>query len=140
MNVAADLTCLANNVLLSSTAYNMSYSCSPTHIHYVPIQATAIADSISSRIYILPNSPWMYRNPTAPPLQVGAATNEVVKSTMSCKLAFSDISNVAEDAHIMSEFTSSLVGLGRFCNNWCKVILTKQDIKIINGQTGNIVF
>jgi hypothetical protein len=84
---------------------------------------TAIADSGASNFYLTPAAPVININPSAAKVTVGDAAGSKHRSSAQANIQLDlPICN----AKIMPFFQHNLMGIGKLCDNDCKVVLTKR--------------
>jgi hypothetical protein len=84
---------------------------------------TAIADSGASDFYLTPAAPVININPSAAKVTVGNAAGSKHRSSAQADIQLDlPICN----AKIMPSFQHNLMGIGKLCNNDCKIFLTKR--------------
>jgi hypothetical protein len=95
---------------------------------------TAIADSGASDFYLTPAAPVININPSAAKVTVGDAAG----GSKHCSSAQADIQLdlPSRNAKIMPSFQHNLLGIGKLCDNDCKVVFDKTAVTVFahNGS------
>ncbi len=122
-----------NNKLLKNNFYfalSTAYASNPTQF---PSSHTGIADSSASGFYFAPNVPTANINFRAPAIGVQVANGLPVRSIASATFAFVPaLPSAAMPGHVMPLFPHTLVGLGPFADQGCRIVFTKDDVTVID--------
>ncbi len=106
----------------------------------LPLSHTGIADSGASGIYFARNAPVSNLNPTAPTVAVRVANGLPVISVASATLAsVSALPLTALQGHVMPSFPHTLIGLGAFADQGCKIVFTKTAVSVIQPDGHSIL-
>jgi hypothetical protein len=94
-----------------------------------PAHHTGIANSGASGFYFAPDAPVTNYNPQAPTVGVRVANGRPKRLVASATLASaSSLPPAAMLGHVMPSFPHTLIGLGSFANQGCKIIFTKTSV------------
>ena len=92
---------------------------------------TGIADSGASGFYFAPDAPVVNYNPQAPTVGVRVANSFPKCSVASVTLALASyLPPAAMLGHAMPTFPHTLIGLGPFTNQGCKIVFTKTAVTV----------
>ena len=95
----------------------------------------AIVGSGASGIYLTPEAPKKQVNWYAPAIQAGTASDQEQTSSYSCKLNLSGLQKSLPNlGHVMPGFHDNQMGIGEFCDVYCKVLLTKTSVTIFEKK------
>ena len=100
------------------------------------ISTTAIADTGASSHYLRPNDPHDKNGTTKPPITVGLPNGDLLQSTtQACQLSLPQLPDKAREAHIIPGLThSSLVSIGKLCDEGCEATFNKKEVHIIKDN------
>ena len=104
----------------------------PIPLSSLPRSSTAIADTGASGLYLTADAPTSSLDSSAPAIIVGTATGHIQHSTASCLSLPSHLPDCLRQGHIFPAFKNSLVGIGKFCDNDCKVLFSKHFVTVFN--------
>jgi hypothetical protein len=88
---------------------------------------TAIADTGVSDFYLTPSAPVININPTAAKVSVGDATGRRHCSSAQAEI---QLDLPVRNAKIMPSFHHNLLGIGKLCDNDCKVVFDKSAVTV----------
>ena len=92
-------------------------------------------DSGASGIYLTPEASKKQVNCFAPAIQVGTELGQLQTSSASCKLDLPGITKVLRTlGDVMPGFHHNLLGIGEFCDAYCKVLFTKTSVAIFEKK------
>jgi hypothetical protein len=122
-----------NNELLKNNFYFALSTASASNPTQLPSSHTGIADSGASGFYFAPNAPIANINSRAPAIRVQVANGLPVRSIASATLeSVPSLPSAAMHRHVMPSFPHTLVGLGLFADQGCRIVFTKDDVTIID--------
>jgi hypothetical protein len=96
---------------------------------------TAIADSGASDFYLTSAAPVININPAAAKVTVGDAAGSKHRSSAKADVQL-DLPN--RNAKIMPSFQHNLMGIGKLCDNGCKVVFDKTAVTVF-AQDGSML-
>ena len=104
----------------------------------LPTSATAsiIADTRASGFYLVKGSPCSAIKPKAPKILFDTATGQTQASYASCHL---NMDLPVTDAHIITGFQHSLLGIGKLCDEDCTVLSKKHSVQLFNPDSDIIL-
>jgi hypothetical protein len=88
---------------------------------------TAIADTGASDFYLTPAAPVININPTAAKVTVGDAAGTKHRSSAQADI---QLNLPVRNAKIMPSFQHNLLGIGKLCDNGCKVGFDKAAVTV----------
>ncbi len=101
------------------------------------ISHTAIVDSGASDIYFAPGAPVTNINPAAPTSCVSDAAGNHHKSSAQATHLLSSLP--VKDVKIMPTFKHNLFGVGKLCDNGCRVLFDTHSVTVFNKQNDSIL-
>jgi hypothetical protein len=115
---------------------NYYYALSTASVHnstLLPSSHTGITDSGASGFNFVPGAHVLNINTKAPAIEVEVANGLPVRSIASATLAsMPSLPPATMLGHVMPSFPHSLVGLGPFADQGCKIVFTKDDVDAID--------
>ncbi len=118
-------------------SYALSFESAPTPPSTFPHQHTGIANSGSSGFYFSCGAPVANYNPRAPTVGVTVANGCPEHSVASANLSsVSALPSATISGHVMLSFPHTLIGLGPFANQGCKIVFDKTMVTVFyaNGH------
>jgi hypothetical protein len=109
----------------------LSIEPAPTPISTFPYQHTGIADSGSSSFYFSCGAPVANYNPRAPTVSITVANRcpeHYVASTTLASVPALPSSTMS--GHVMPSFPYTLIGLGPFADQGCKIVFDKTSVTV----------
>jgi hypothetical protein len=105
----------------------------PTPPSTIPHQHTGIADSGSSGVYFSCGAPVANYNPFAPTVGITVANRCPEHSVASATLAFvSALPPATMLGHVMPSLPHTLIGLGPFADQGCKIAFNKTSVTVFH--------
>ena len=130
--MANSVHCVNNELLKNNFYYALSTE-SVSNPAQRPSSDTGIADSGASGFYFAPGAHVSNLNPRAPAIGVEVANGLPVRSIASATLAsVPSLPPTALQGHVMPSFPHTLVGLGPFADQDCKIVFTKTDVSVLD--------
>ena len=130
--MANSVHCVNNELLKNNFYYALSTE-SVSNPAQRPSSDTGIADSGASGFYFAPGAHGSNLNPRAPAIGVEVANGLPVRSIASATLAsVPSLPPTALQGHVMPSFPHTLVGLGPFADQDCKIVFTKTDVSVLD--------
>ncbi len=122
-----------NNKLRKHNFYFALSTASASNPTQLPSSHTGTADSGASGFYFAPNAPVANINSRALAIGVQVANGLPVRSIASATLeSVPSLPSATMHGHVMPSFPHTLVGLGPFANQGCRIVFAKDDIAIID--------
>jgi hypothetical protein len=133
---SANLVHLDNiNLCKNNYYYALLIESAPTPTSTSPHQHMGIANSGSSSFYFSCRTPVANYNPRAPTVSVTVANRCPKHSIASATLAFIPaLFPSTMLGHVMPSFPHTLVGLGPFVNQGCKIVFDKTSVTIYHSD------
>jgi hypothetical protein len=124
-----------NNINLCKTNYYyaLSIESAPTPPSTFPCQHKGIPDSGSNNFYFSCGAPVANYNPLAPVVSIAVANGCPKNSISSTNLdSISALPPVTMSGHVMPSFPLTLISLGPFADQGCKIVFDKILVTVLH--------
>ncbi len=94
-----------------------------------------IADSGTTDDFLLHNSPYTDLKVTNNPIKVIMPSGDSIASTHTCQVTIPGVEPGTRQGHILPELAHSLVSIGKFCDDGCTAVFSRDHCKIYRNNT-----